>query len=387
MAKITTALFGELSLLPFQAEAPVVESLEWLTDVIEVYDGSNDDEIQLRPKPRQWYEYSLPIQHSAFAKAFNTVYGGVRAKWAVPVWTDAQYVGTVAAGATSIACDTVNYDLRAASLALVYRYDAEWQVVEIDTIAADSITLVDPATEIRAAFIIPLRVGYIEDSPQNNTRGYNSKFNVRFAIDEDVLAYSPAAPTQYLGNDVYFNASLLEGGGLNRSFLREQIKVDSGLGLVDRSTPWTYTRYTSPFKTITTTAAERKAYRDFLYRRAGKARRFWLPTFESNLRLTNVGNIVNTITIERDCFNDYTYRPHIAFEDASGWTTRTLSNPVPVTGDRLQLTLSSALNKSAESIRRVSYMGLHRLDTDRVEIRTLGGNVAESTVPVVELQP
>ena len=58
MAKITTTLFGELAILPYQAEAPVKESLEFLTDVITAYDAT-EERLQLRSKPRQSFNYSI----------------------------------------------------------------------------------------------------------------------------------------------------------------------------------------------------------------------------------------------------------------------------------------------------------------------------------------
>ena len=40
MAKITTTLFGELAIIPFQAEAPISETLEFYTDVMLASDGT-----------------------------------------------------------------------------------------------------------------------------------------------------------------------------------------------------------------------------------------------------------------------------------------------------------------------------------------------------------
>ena len=119
MAKINTTLFGELPFLPQVAEIPVTETLSFLTDSIIHYDGTEQN-IQLRSKPRQKFEYSIPIKYKDNADLFNTLSGAIRKKWAVPNWTDLQPVGNINIDATNINCDTVNFDLRANSLAMIF---------------------------------------------------------------------------------------------------------------------------------------------------------------------------------------------------------------------------------------------------------------------------
>lgn len=385
MAKITTALFGTLALLPYQAEAPVSESLEWLTDLF-ASQNANEDTYQLRTVPRQQFDYTIPLQANDIPRAFNTGYGALRQKHAVPIWTEAQYVGTVAAGATSLACDTDSYDLRANSLALLYRPDG-WQLLEISAVASGSITFTATAGAIIGAFLVPLRLGYIASNIAHSTSGYKSKFKVSFDI-EDNLALTPSAPDQYLSKDIYFDPTLMNGNNIDRSIEQRNDIRDNTLGVRTRRSPWVNARYGSDYRSLTTNAAEMRAYKNFLYRRAGRARDFWMPTFEQNVRPVDVGTVVSTLTIERDSFDDYTFRPHIAIEDSEGnWYSRAVSNPTPIIGDKLQLTLSAALNLDASLIRRISYLGLHRFDSDRVEISHIGNNVAECNVRVLELTP
>lgn len=384
--KITTQLFGELALLPFPTEAPCGETLEWLTDVTESKNGS-ESRLQLRTKPRQNYSYSLPVQAWNIAKLFNTSYGALRKLFAVPVWTEAQYVGTIAAGATSISCTLTNYDLRASSLALLWRDDQTCQVIEIDSLGSGAINLLSAASAMTAAWLMPLRLGYINGNLSNRTQGHNGKVSIAFDI-EDALALTPAAPTQYLSKDVYFTPGLLDGGSLEKSLQQRSDIFDTELGKISRRSPWANARYGSDYRTVTTNVAEMRAYKSFLYRRAGKHRDFWMPTFEQHLRPANVGNIASLLTIEADSFNDYTFRPHIAFVDVSGnWYARGVSNPTATIGNRLQLTLDSALNVDASLIANVCYLGLHRFDTDRVEINWIGNGVAESSVRILELSP
>jgi hypothetical protein len=384
--KVSTQLYGTLAFLPYQAQTPVTESLEWLTDVLTSQSGV-EDRFQLRTNPRQGFQFNIPIQSWNAAKSFNTGYGALRKLWAIPVWTEAQYVGTVAAGATSVACNVTNYDLRANSLALLYRDENNWQLIQVNTLGGSSINLLSSASALSGAWLLPVRVGYISDNIDGRTNGHTSNIALSFDV-EDTTALTPATPTQYLGKDVYYTATLLDGGNTNRQLKQQQDSLDLELGKIFRRTPWTNARYGSDYRTVTTTAAEMRAYKLFLARRAGRLRDFWLPTFEQHLRPVNVGNIASSLTIEADGFNDYTFRPHVAFQDTAGnWYPRAVSNPTTVIGNRLQLTLDSALNIDASLIAQVCYLGLNRLDADRVEINWIGNNVAESNVRILEFAP
>ena len=385
MAKITTTLFGELAILPHPAEAPITETLEFLTDVMEAYNG-NEERLQLRSKPRHSFKYTVPVQAWNMAAAFNTEAGAIRKRWAVPIWTEAQYVGSVAAAAASIACDTTIYDLRANSLALLFAGCESWQVVEIASITSDSIV---PANEVSAtsgAWLVPVRLGWIVGNVDKPTSGHNAKSNVTFQL-EDSLSFVPPAPSQYLSQDIYYEPGLLAGDKISRTIEQRLDVIDYSLGPVARRSPWDYSRFGTPYRSMIEGPEEMRDFKEFLYRRAGKHRGFYMPTFENNLRLLNTGTIVSTLVVKSDSFIDYAnLRTNIAIQRANGsWLARGISNPVQIDPERIQLTLSSPLNIAADSVTRISYLGFNRLDTDLIEISWRGNNVAESEFRILEL--
>src|SRR5262245_36294877 len=119
MAKQTTALFGTVAFVPTQPQAPMQESLEWLTDLMVSQNGT-EQALQLRTAPRQRFTYNLPEQDDKKQASFNTQYGAIPNLWAIPIWAEPQYVGTLAAAATSISCVVDIYDFRDESLAFIY---------------------------------------------------------------------------------------------------------------------------------------------------------------------------------------------------------------------------------------------------------------------------
>ena len=386
MAKVTTSLFGELAILPYQAEAPIKESLEFLTDVIEAHD-STEQRLQLRSKPRQTFNYTMPLQAWKAAAAFNTEYGAIRKDWAIPIWTEAQYIGTVGAGLLSINCNTSLYDLRPQSLAMLYNPCGDFQVIEIDEVFSTYITLLADSEFVANAWLMPVRKGWIQGNIDKPTSGHNGKSTLAFLVDDNPVI-APTVPTQYLSDDIYYDIPLLNSGSLSASLSQNQDIVDMELGPIGRRTHWDRPRYGKPWRSILTTPQEIRDYRKFLCRRAGKLRRFWFPTFENNMRVTSTGTITTTLVIESDSFINYALpRTHIAFEANGLWYPREISSPTQIDPQHVQFTLSSALNVKAEQIARISYLGLHRFDADRIELNWQGGGVVEASVQVLELSP
>jgi hypothetical protein len=388
MARITTTLYGNLALVPHQARAPVTESYEFLTDL---QDSVNGTEIQvpLRNSPRRVINYDIPQQALNDPDTFNTVYGAIRSKWAIPMWAEGQYIGTIPVGTLSIACDTIYHDLRLNSLCMVWVNSSTYQILEITAITTSSISFGTYTIAMSGAYLIPLRVGSLNGDVKRPTMGYGASFTMSFQI-EDLLTTTPAAPTQFLGNDLYLEPPIMLDGKLNTSFHKQYDEIDFDLGPTARRTKWTYTRYATVCSAIADSDVQRKAFKDFLFRRVGKYRKFWSPTFEHNLRIKSVGNITTTIQVHRDSIELYaTQRLHFALKHKDGtWYPLTINTLTVPDATTVQFAFNGpALNINAADIVTASWLGLYRQDTDRAELTWLGNQVFSANVRVLELTP
>jgi hypothetical protein len=383
MAKITTTLYGDLALIPFQAESTMVETWEFYTDVSIARDLS-EERIQGRSKPRVVYNYKIPLSSTKAQESFNTEFGGLRIDNAIPVWSDVQYVGLVAAGATSISCNTELYDLRENSLAMLFNC-GNWQIIEINSIDTSSITLTAGVTlEINKAYLIPVRKGWVRGAISRNVSGYSASTSINYVVDDNPYLEAEV-PDQYLSNDIYFEPLLKDSETLNTSLNQQQTIVDQVVGPVARFTDTTRPQQIKPFYSILENRQQIVNFKKFLFRRAGKYRPFWLPSFENDLRLLSTGTISTTITISSDSFIAYaSQRTHIAIHANEAWHARAVSNPIQLDADRVQLTLSSALNLPADKIVCISYLGLYRFDSDKIDLTWQSG-IVKTTVPIIEI--
>lgn len=386
MPKITTVLFGDLAFLPYQVEKPVKERMEWLTDIIPDYRGG-EERIDNRSIPRYTFEYKIPLQYVKKSDVFNTLYGALRKNWAIPIWTEAQVVGNLTALQTIIICNTQIHDLRDDSLVLIYS-NSLWEVAEIQVIGSSHIQLFTGLVFSHTnAFVIPVRIGYIVEDVDINTTGREGELNLKYQVDDN-LELLPEQPTQYLSKDIYFTPTLISGS-LNRTLEQQQNIIEFGLGPIERRTPWLNARYGSPFFSLMEGAQEVRDFKNFCYRRVGKFREFWLPTFENDLRIKSAGIIVTTFEVEADSIIDYSQqRINIAFQDLQGnWYPRGVVNYNLVDSTTVEVTIDSALNLNVDQIMIISYLGLNRLNTDRIQFNWIGNGVVISNFQVLELLP
>lgn len=394
MSKVISEYFGELAVLPRPAELPMKESVEYLTDVITSYNGT-EQRLQLRNKPRRTLEYTVPLQAWQMQDSMNTNYGAIRKKWVVPMWAEAQYVGTISEGQTYISCNTGPYDYRnTSSLAFLYSSCDDWQVVDISSIDPTTLYSLNPMHWIHKAWVMPARLGWVSNITELFTNGSTGKLSVTYELDiKDTNYYANALPPQYLDNDVYTSPVPLLSNGLVNVVTEQKLDETEALtGYIDRRTPWLHPKVSMPYRVQLNNAEEISNYRRFMNRRAGKFQLFWMPSFRNDMRLVNDftynSNIINVFFIYPDSYDDYALlHKHIAINMMNGsWIFTEIRNVFKYE-EYLYVSTEVMLNVNAKDIYRICFLGLHRFDSDRVEISWIGNGVASADVRVIEVEP
>lgn len=375
------------AMITVSPEAPVRETLSWRTDVQESYDGS-EDRLQVRQSPRQEFEYRYPTQPERKTSAFNAIYGARAERWLVPIWTQAQLIGTVTAGQQALAVNTAYSEFRGASLALLWKDPDNWQLLGIDSLDSASLTLVGTTEALDSAWIMPVRFARIMSNVRKKTDAHQAEYLIRYeALDNATLAVPD--PAQFLGDDLYTDETLLIGKSVSDNLIRRVEVLDQALGTVAFRSPWEYTRVSRPYRKLAGDASEAWAIRQWLHRRAGRYKSFWQPSFEADLRLKSTGTITSFLIVEDDEYRRHaTDRTHIAVETIDGtWYARTITLVNDSGNGEIKLTLDASLDVEASNVLRVCYLSLKRLDTDRVRITWQGGGIAQMDARTVELSP
>lgn len=372
---------------PFWPSVPLRESLKWVTDVLIAEDGS-EDRTNVRVVPRQSFSLSCYIPRPYLRLAANTLYGARNDQWLVPIWPFVQSLGAVDAGEFELTVSTANVDFSDSSLVLIWQSPTLWQIVGVDEVAdANTLTLIQPTEAFTDAYVIPLRPGYLAEAPDRDFNGARARVRLEYVI-EDNADLTVTAPTQYLGQDIYYDVGLLDGDNLGEKIDSGFRILDNDLGAVAYYSPWLNNRPTRVHRMMGEDLAEAWTIRKWLYRRAGRFRPFWQPSFEADLVVQSTGALTTTLLVDSDGYKRFaSARDHIAVQTAAGWLPRAITAVAQIDADTVQLTLDTSLAINASAIERVSFLGLKRLDTDRADFEWVGGHVCTVAVPTVEIEP
>ncbi|MBI1450325.1 hypothetical protein IL972_00030 [Acinetobacter sp. FL51] len=376
----STELFGDVVLLTSPALVGATEKIGFKTDIFE---SKNGFEIRtpLRDKARQTLGFSSVAIRKEIAQHFNVQYGGIRKNWAVPLYQESQYVGSV--DSDFIECRTDIYSFYANSLA-VLRNGSEFKIIEIASVESNGLKLAAPIAMANAK-LYPVRLCFINGDIARQISGVHAHASITFnVIDEIELKES--TPAQFLGDDLYFFCLTYSGGSMEATISQQQDIIDNQVSVVFQDTNWNFARYSKQYRAVIKNQAELYDYRRFLFRRQGRFRPFWLPTYESNMRCKSTGLVSSVLLVEHDQHKQLAdLRKHIAIKSNGNWTAHTITASAPVAGNSIQVTISPALNKNASTIERISYLGLHRLDADNVELNYQGANIVEANVMIIEI--
>lgn len=385
-----TVLGSRIVALPYIFEAPAKEVLEWKTDVLTTNDGS-EQRVRLRKKPRQSFNVTYPIPYREMARAENLVYGWLTRRWAVAIWSEAQQVGTLLAGTTVINIDTTASDYRDGALIMIWESNRKSATADVGIVSAGTLTLNRPLAEtFNNPWIVPVRLGRIVGNVSRATSGYNGSLEMTYEFSDNIDLDPPAAPTQFLGYDVYFDEALKNGEALTDSLQARVDVVDYGTAAgASFYSPWTYTRIGRPYKFLLQGLQDIWNFRKFLHRRAGRLRPFWVPTFENNMRIAQTGELTQSIEVYADDYREFApERTHIGILlDDGTWLLRTINAATASGTDTAVIGLDAPININADRIRQISFLGLKRLDADRVELQWNSNRVLECTVRMMEIQP
>ncbi|KGH48994.1 hypothetical protein GS19_15570 [Acinetobacter idrijaensis] len=378
--KISTQNFGDVILLTSPALVGATESIGFKTDVFESKNGT-ETRIPLKDKARQTLGFSSIVLKKEIARNFNVQWVGIRKNWAVPLFQESQFVGDLSAD--FVMCRTDIFSFYDGCLALL-KNNSEQVLVEVETVEVDRLVLTDVAN-ISNAKLYPVRVCFISGDISRQISSLHTQSSITFiVIDEPEVAES--APEQFLGNDLHKLCLMLDGSSLEATISQQQSVINNEVGVIYQGTDWDFARYSKQYRTILRGPEQLYAYRQFLFRRRGKYRPFWLPTYEANMRCKSTGFISSVLLIESDQYKQLAdQRKHIAIKSNGVWTAHTITASALVSGSTVQVTVSPALNKSADSIELISYLGLHRLDADSVDLNYQGAGIVEVTVPILEI--
>lgn len=359
--------------------APVVEKLNWLTDVM-LAQGGVEQRVGLRDAPRRALTYELATLDRHQTNVLETMLLGWQSRlWAVPVWTERQDLGAaLAAGSVTIPCTTSGYEFAANGLALLWAAHDRHEAVEILSVGGSSLTL---KSATLAAWpvgtrLYPVRLGRMP-ARQKLLRetGHHLSGGVEFAFDDNPAIAALDSGDLYAGYYVYAGRTNW-ADPTEIEFVRQLDELDyqtgkawvddlSGLAALLKSWHWLFG-----------SRAEIVAFRGWLAARAGRRVPFWSVSHAVDMEVTAaVGGSDTAITIRNIGYQRYLNgradRRHIVIKTLAGVSYyRRIDTAAELSATSEQLAIDSALGVTLQpaDIESVRFMHLTRLETDAIEI-------------------
>ncbi len=367
---------------------PVVERLIWLTDVIRRRDGS-EQRISLRSIPRREFEYLVTLTDVSAARLDAAAWGWQARVFALPIWTDPTVLdAALPAGSTSIPVDTALRDYAAGSLAALVQDEYDHEIVEVLEVAGGSITLARPTAQDRPAgtHLYPARLARL-GAQVRITRPTAAVVEARLALQVEPLqplaGITGPAPAAYLGADTYLTPP-------NRVEALDD-DITRALEIIDPQTgPWAVDDpegrpdIVRSYRWLLRDRAMISAHKAWLMARAGRHTSAWVPTWSRDMELAEQATGTATTLVIHDIGYRNFYalaegRRDIAVRLPSGaWALRRIIAADQVVAGQERIQIDSALGVTIDPGVWICLLGLHRLDTDRVELAWHSTEVAEA---------
>ena len=382
---------SRIVLFPVTYRSRVKETLVWKTDVLNSYNGT-EQRVRQRLSPRQQLAVEVYVNRDERRHIENLMYGWRQRIWAIPMWIEARYADSpLDEGDMTIDVSTLYGDFRTEHLAVIWESPRKYDVFQIASMDDVSITLDRGVNDDYAnPIIMPVRSARMMRDPKRLTTGYDGDVSAIFEVTDNIRFKPGAADDTFNGVDLWFEEPLMPTDeGVEDHIINRMDLIDYEIGTISLIAPWTNTRIRRRFDQIKEGLEEIWNFRQWLHRRSGRLVPFYMPTYENNFEILTEGTLTDVIEIRNDGFvSQSSARTHIIFFLKNGsWIIKTIIGSASNPSGTDSITLDSELNVSVDNIDIVSFLGLKRLQSDRVELTWLPNNVITSTLGILEIEP
>ncbi|TPI10279.1 hypothetical protein [Mesorhizobium sp. B4-1-1] len=378
---------------PFRPVAGASDTLETLSEVMQSY--TDETRLALRKAPRQNPRYTVKLDPAQFSRARDFARRRAGTLVSVPIWWEGIRVADVAAADTEIAIDTTAGDWRVGGRLIVWQDEDNFALSLITAVDVDKVTLLAPiGVDLSAPTVAPVRNARPVEG-FNIGRGVSGKLTIdmtaRFQVQDNVRLEGDAGYPQYLSLDVLTEPTA-RVSDISENIVQAAEYKDNGFGLVEIQRQRNYVDYGQSIAFLEEGAAAVWRRRVWVHARDGKQKAFWLPSFNSDLKLTApIGAADTLVTVRRvGLIAGYLGR-HVMIELKDGTRYFRQITAAARVGLNDQVTLDSALGSSvsAAQILWFCFLSNVRFDSDAVTFNFVasgkGPLVATLSVPVTEV--
>ena len=379
---------------------PLKETLTWNSGVSRSFAGDEQRQSLVeRPRLRLEYDYVL-ANHNDIATLTNRVFGWELRTLAVPRWQDRSSLDSAASvGNTVVSCNTAHLGFYDGGLALIYVSPTVWEVLDILTVAAGSLTMELPVRNNWPAGtkLFPVYIGQLPSKmkwKKITDRVWAGK--VKFAADPvQTEPYLPvaAAPLVYNAQELFVKRPNWRSPISETSTMNVFIS-DYGFGAVQPESHSDFAEHSRRYSWQCRNRAEITLLMEFLARRKGRVVPVYMPSWDTDFELMrDAAGTENTLELRE---NSYTYdigghpakNTLIAIRQDGTYVVCTVDYSVLNAEGNMEFYLTTTLgsNLFMSEISRISYCDLRRLQSDTVKLVWHTTGVLETTLDFISVK-
>ncbi|CAN7168864.1 hypothetical protein LJR234_000371 [Mesorhizobium amorphae] len=376
---------------PFRPLVGASDTLESLSDIMQSY--TEEQRLALRKAPRQNPRYTVKLDPAQFSLARDFARRRAGTQVCVPIWWEGiRLAGNVAAADTEISIDTTAGDWRVGGRLIVWQSEDNYALALITAVEADTVTLLAPiGADFTAPTVAPVRVARTVEGFSITRGKLVIDVTARFQVEDNIKLEGDAGYPQYQSIDVLIEPTA-RVSDISENIIQAGEYQDNGFGIVPIERQREYVDYGQKIAFLEEGAAAVWRRRVWVHARNGKQKPFWLPSFNSDLKLmAPIGAADTVITVKRAALPAGYLGRHVMIELKNG--TRYFRQIVAAArvGDNDEVELSSSLGAAVSSAQILwfSYLSKVRLDADAVTFNFVasgkGPLIATVSVPVMEV--
>ena len=382
---------------------PVIESMEWLTDVVTAYDRT-EQRLALRQFPRRSLKYLFTFENQNKVSMMEAqLFGWMSKVFVLPVWTDWQRLtANVVAGAMTAPISTPLRDYTPGCMMIFWRDYKTWEVMEIESISSMAVNFTK-ATTLSWAIgdrVIPVRLARLTNTatinrPTSTLTEASLEFFYEVNTGSSTNRNGVSTWPQYLGADVLMQVP-------NVADADQEDAISFDLKTVDASKGpwWTYGNVdsgitiTRPYSWLLKTRQEIANFLAFLEMRKGKSVPFWMPSWSQDMESLQVVNpndislLINGIGYTQ-MIKHHASRSDLVFRFVDGSTPvykHITASADPSNGTET-ISIDSAFGKTIPmgGFASISFLNLCRLDADSIDIQWHSDSIATVSFRICEV--
>lgn len=363
-------------------EKGYVEILEFFTDIFPHVDGT-EDRSSPRKNARQLFEWTIRVEegpeHSQFE---NILFDWQQRAFGIPMWHEATTltVATVAASTLTVNVASTDYaDWRVGGLGLVYTDRSTFDVLEVASLTATTITFSNPTQSAHAvrALVIPLRTAFAKKVIRGSRwRVGMREYQMSFRVDDNDIDIGSTAAFSTFNSKVLLDGCNVVNRIMQEELTQDQVIIDGTVGKTEQVSPWERNKRSYQYTFFVQSQQSLWELRQLLHSLRGQWKSFYVPTFNKDLQpILDLTSAQNTLDVTNVGYTLYVRERQsrnviqILFTDGT-YLMRTITSSAEVDATRETLTLDSTWpsTKTVDEVARISYVEEVRFNSDRIQI-------------------